>query len=155
MRIIPVSALKDRNKNTLIKVIKSYLNEGPIFFTDEQTTDQSTKFLISEIIREKILHYTQDEIPHGAMVEIESLKEAKNNTIEIHAVIYLERENHKKIIIGKNGRKIKGIGMSARKELEERFGAKINIQLWVKVKSNWRDSKQFIKNFGFDDRSIM
>lgn len=153
--IIPVSALKGKNKERIIQVLKSYLPQGPKFFSDEITTDQPTKVLISEIIREKILHYTEEEIPHGVMVEIERLQEKKNNLIDIGAVIYVERENHKKIIIGKGGRKIKGIGMAARKELEERFDARVNLELWVKTKENWRDNESFIRNFGFDDREIM
>lgn len=152
--IIPVSALKNKNKKRIIQVLKEYLPEGPRFFSDDMTTDQPTKVLISEIIREKILHYTDEEIPHGVMVEIERLQEKKNNLIDIAAMIYVERENHKKIIIGKGGRKIKGIGMAARKELEDRFGARINIELWVKTKENWRENEFFIKNFGFDDREI-
>ncbi|MDO4710976.1 MAG: GTPase Era [Peptostreptococcaceae bacterium] len=150
--IIPVSALKNKNKDRIIKVLKNYLPEGPKFFSEDITTDQPTKVLISEIIREKILHYTEEEIPHGVMVEIERLKEKKNDLIDIGALIYVERENHKKIIIGKGGRKIKGIGMAARKELEERFEARVNLELWVKTKENWRDNESFIKNFGFDDR---
>lgn len=153
--IIPVSALKGKNKERIIQVLKNYLPQGPKFFSDEITTDQPTKVLISEIIREKILHYTEEEIPHGVMVEIERLQEKKNNLIDIGAVIYVERENHKKIIIGKGGRKIKGIGMAARKELEERFDARVNLELWVKTKENWRDNESFIRNFGFDDREIM
>lgn len=150
--IIPVSALKNKNKDRIIEVLKNYLPEGPKFFSEDITTDQPTKVLISEIIREKILHYTEEEIPHGVMVEIERLKEKKNDLIDIGALIYVERENHKKIIIGKGGRKIKGIGMAARKELEERFEARVNLELWVKTKENWRDNESFIKNFGFDDR---
>lgn len=152
--IIPVSALKGKNKDRIIQVIKSYLKEGPPFFSTELSTDQPTKVLIAEIIREKILHFTQEEIPHGVMVEIERLQEKENNLIDIGAVIYIERENHKKIIIGKGGRKIKGIGMAARKELEDRFEARINLDLWVKTKENWRDNESFIRNFGFNDKEL-
>lgn len=153
--IVPVSALKSKNKENLIKVLKSHLKEGEKFYSEEVTTDQPTKVRIAEIVREKILHYTEEEIPHGVMVEIESLKEKKNNHIDISAVIYVERETHKKIIIGKGGRKIKGIGMASRKELEDIFEAKINIQLWVKVKENWRDNDSFIKNFGFSEKEMI
>lgn len=147
--IIPVSASKRKNVDRVLQVIKQYLPEGPRYFSDDLTTDQPTKVLISEIIREKILHYTQEEIPHGVMVEIERLRETKNGTIDIGAIIYIERENHKKIIIGQGGRKIKGIGIAVRKELEERFETKVNVQLWVKTKENWRDNDMYIKNFGF------
>lgn len=152
--IIPVSALKDKNHNRIIEVLKQYLPEGHLYYSQDMTTDQPTKVMIAEIIREKVLHYTDEEIPHGVMVEIDSLEEKKNNLINIQATIYVERENHKKIIIGKDGRKIKGIGVAARKELEDRFEARINIELWVKTKENWRDNESNIKNFGFNSREI-
>ncbi len=152
--IIPVSALKGKNKERLLEVLKQYLPEGFPFYSQDAVTDQQTKVLISEIIREKILHYTEEEIPHGVMVEIERLQEKKNNLIDIGAIIYVERENHKKIIIGKGGRKIKGIGMAARKELEDRFEARINLELWVKIKENWRDNDAIVRNFGFDEKEL-
>ncbi len=152
--IIPVSALKGKNKERLLEVLKQYLPEGFPFYSQDAVTDQPTKVLISEIIREKILHYTEEEIPHGVMVEIERLQEKKNNLIDIGAIIYVERENHKKIIIGKGGRKIKGIGMAARKELEDRFEARINLELWVKIKENWRDNDAIVRNFGFDEKEL-
>lgn len=152
--IIPISAMKKKNVDRLLSVIKKYLSEGPPYFSTQITTDQPTKVLISEIIREKVLHYTQEEIPHGVMVEIEQLQEKKNNLIHIGAILYVERESHKRIIIGQNGRKIKGIGMAARKELEERFDARVNLELWVKVKNNWRDNESLIRNFGFSEKEI-
>lgn len=152
--IIPISAMKKKNIDRLLSVIKKYLSEGPPYFSTQITTDQPTKVLISEIIREKVLHYTQEEIPHGVMVEIEQLQEKKNNLIHIGAILYVERESHKRIIIGQNGRKIKGIGMAARKELEERFDARVNLELWVKVKNNWRDNESLIRNFGFSEKEI-
>ena len=152
--IIPVSALKDKNHDRIIEVLKQYLPEGHPYYSQDMITDQPTKVMIAEIIREKVLHYTDEEIPHGVMVEIDSLEEKKNNLINIQATIYVERENHKKIIIGKDGRKIKGIGVAARKELEDRFEARINIELWVKTKENWRDNESNIKNFGFNSREI-
>ena len=152
--IIPVSALKDKNHDRIIEVLKQYLPEGHPYYSQDMTTDQPTKVMIAEIIREKVLHYTDEEIPHGVMVEIDSLEEKNNNLINIQATIYVERENHKKIIIGKDGRKIKGIGVAARKELEDRFEARINIELWVKTKENWRDNESNIKNFGFNSREL-
>lgn len=152
--IIPVSAIKDKNKERIIEVIKRYLPEGPPYYAQDITTDQPTKVLISEIIREKVIHFTDEEIPHGIMIEIDRLEEKKNNLINILATIYVERENHKKIIIGKNGRKIKGIGMAARKELEDRFEARVNIELWVKTKENWRDNEANVKNFGFNTKEL-
>lgn len=153
--IIPVSALKGTNKNRVVEVIKKYLTYGPQFFPEDMITDQPERVLISEIIREKILHYTEEEIPHGTMVQIESIKKREDKElIDISAVIYCERENHKSMIIGKAGRKIKGIGSSARKELEEKLGMKVNLEIWVKVKANWRDNENYIRNFGFNEKEI-
>ena len=152
--IIPVSALREKNVERLLEVIKSYLPEGVPFYSEDTVTDQPVRVMISEIIREKILHYTEEEIPHGVMVEIERLQEKENNRIDISAIIYVERENHKKIIIGKGGRKIKGLGMAARRELEERFGARVHLELWVKTKENWRDKEALVRNFGFDEKDL-
>lgn len=153
--IIPASALKGTNKNRVIEVLKRYLTYGPQFFPTEMVTDLPEKVIVGEIIREKILHYTDEEIPHGTMVQIEKYKKRPNkDIIDIEAVIYCERENHKSIIIGKGGRKLKGMGSAARKELEERLGLKVNLQIWVKTKSNWRDNDSFIKNFGFNEKEI-
>lgn len=152
--IIPVSAIKSKNKERIVEVIKRYLPEGPPYYAEDITTDQPTKVLIAEIIREKVIHFTDEEIPHGVMIEIDTLEEKKNNLINILATIYVERENHKRIIIGKSGRKIKGIGMAARKELEERFDARVNIELWVKTKENWRDNEANVKNFGFNAKEL-
>lgn len=153
--IIPASALKGTNKDRIIEILKKYLTYGPAFFPTEMITDLPEKVIVGEIIREKILHYTDEEIPHGTMVQIEKFKKRPDkDIIDIDAVIYCERENHKSIIIGKGGRKIKGMGSAARKELEERLGLKVNLQIWVKTKSNWRDNDSFIKNFGFNDKEI-
>ena len=148
--IVPVSAIKKKNVEELIKTIKKYLVYSPKFFPDDMTTDQSNKLMISEIVREKILNYIDQEIPHGTAVEVESIKDnSDKNIIEISVVIYCERDSHKKIIIGKNGRKLKGIGKSARMELEDIFGCKVFLQTWVKVKENWRDNTNYIREFGY------
>ena len=153
--IIPVSALKGTNSSRIIEVLKKYLTYGPKFFPEDMITDQPERVLVSEIIREKILHYTDEEIPHGTMVRIESMKKrADKDIIDISAVIYCERENHKSIIIGKGGRKIKGIGSAARKELEEKLGIKVNLELWVKPKENWRDNENYIRGFGFNEKEL-
>ncbi|WP_131082806.1 GTPase Era, partial [Clostridioides difficile] len=133
--IVPISALKGKNTDTLIKVIQNYLEEGPKYFPDYMITDQPERVLIAELIREKVLHYLNDEIPHGVAVEIEKMK-ARNDKeiVDVSAVIYCERDSHKGIIIGKNGRKLKGIGKSARQDIELLLGSQINLQLWVKVK---------------------
>lgn len=151
--IVPISALKGKNTDTLIKVIQNYLEEGPKYFPDYMITDQPERVLIAELIREKVLHYLNDEIPHGVAVEIEKMK-ARNDKeiVDVSAVIYCERDSHKGIIIGKNGRKLKGIGKSARQHIELLLGSQINLQLWVKVKENWRNLQNYINNFGYNDK---
>ena len=152
--IVPISALKGKNVKTLINVIKEDLEEGPKYFPDYMVTDQPERVLIAELIREKVLHYVDDEVPHGVAVEIEKMKARKNkDIIDISAVIYCERDSHKGIIIGKGGRKLKGIGKSARQDIELLLGSQINLQLWVKVKENWRNLQNYINNFGLNDNS--
>ncbi|MEG2985792.1 MAG: GTPase Era, partial [Peptostreptococcaceae bacterium] len=147
--VVPISALKGKNTDRLLKVIAGYLEEGPQYFPEYMITDQPERVLISELIREKVLHYVHDEIPHGVAVEIERMKKRPDrDIIDISAVIYCERDSHKGIIIGKNGRKLKGIGKSAREEIELLLGSQINLQVWVKVKQNWRNLQSFINNFG-------
>lgn len=151
--IVPISALKGKNTNSLMKAIRGYLEEGPKYFPDYMITDQPERVLISELIREKVLHYVHDEVPHGVAVEIEKMKSRKDKEIvDVSAVIYCERSSHKGIIIGKNGRKLKGIGKSAREDIELLLGSQINLQLWVKVKENWRNSQNYINNFGYNDK---
>ncbi|SFE15341.1 GTPase Era [Peptostreptococcus sp. D1] len=151
-QIVPTSALKGSNVSRLVDVIKSNLKEGPKYFPDYMVTDQPERVLVSELIREKVLMYLNDEVPHGVAVEIEKMKIRKSNDIvDISAVIYCERGSHKGIIIGKNGRKLKGIGKSAREEIELILGIKVNLQLWVKVKENWRNSRNYINNFGLNE----
>ena len=151
--IVPISALKGRNIKELLKVIQNYLEEGPKYFPDYMITDQPERVLVSELIREKVLHYIHDEVPHGVAVEIEKMKSRNDKQIvDISAVIYCERDSHKGIIIGKNGRKLKGIGKSAREDMELLLGSQINLQLWVKVKENWRNLQNYVSNFGFTDK---
>ena len=152
-QIVPISALKGRNINELLKVIKSHLEEGPQYFPDYMITDQPERVLVSELIREKVLHYIHDEVPHGVAVEIERMKSRKDKEIvDISAVIYCERDSHKGIIIGKNGRKLKGIGKSARADIELLLGSQANLQLWVKVKENWRHLQNYVSNFGYTEK---
>lgn len=150
--IIPVSALKSSNIDSLIKAIKQTLDVGPKYFPDYMVTDQPERVLVAELIREKVLQYTNDEVPHGIVIEIEKMKARKDKDIvDVSAVIYCERNSHKGIIIGKNGRKLKGIGKSAREEIEFLLDTKVNLQLWVKVKENWRNLTNFITDFGLNE----
>ena len=121
-----------------------------MYFPDDMITENPERFIVSEIIREKILLYLQDEVPHGVAVEIEQYREEKNIT-RINAVIYCEKKSHKGMIIGKGGRKLKGIGKSAREEIEALLGTKVYLELWVKVKENWRDSDIALSNFGYKE----
>jgi GTP-binding protein Era len=146
--ILGVSALKGDNTELLVATLKKYLDDGPRYFPEGMSTDLPERFLAGEIIREKALRYLQDEVPHGVAVEIESYTELPNIT-KISAVIFTEKKSHKGIIIGKDGRKLKGIGKSAREELEALLGTRVFLELWVKVKENWRDSDFLLSSLGY------
>ena len=148
--IIGTSAKEGRNVDVLIKAVTEFMDEGPMYFPDDMVTENPERFVVSEIIREKILMYMQDEVPHGVAVSIEQFKEERDIT-RISAVIYCERKSHKGMIIGKGGRKLKGIGKSARREIEALLGTKVFLELWVKVKENWRDSDVALSDFGYKD----
>lgn len=146
--IFGTSALTGKNVDDLVKRIEDFLDEGPQYFPSDMITDYPERFLVSEIIREKAMVYLDEEVPHGIAVEIESYEE-KPNLTRIGAVIYCEKKSHKGIIIGKGGRKLKGIGKAAREELEVLLGTKIYLELWVKVRENWRDSSSSLKDLGY------
>ncbi len=148
--VLGTSALEGKNVKALLSRIEEFLEEGPMYFPEDMITDHPERFIVSEIIREKLLLYLQDEVPHGVAVEIESYAE-ENNLTKIGAVIYCERKSHKGIIIGKEGKKLKGIGKSARLEIEALLGTKVFLELWVKVKENWRDSDFALSNFGYKE----
>lgn len=143
-----ISALNGTNTDELLDTVMSMMPEGPAYFPADMFTDHPFRFLVSEIIREKLLLYLEHEVPHGVAVEIESFVE-KENITEIGAVIYCDKKSHKGIIIGKNGRKLKGIGKSAREEIENLMGTKVYLRLWVKVKENWKDSDMALSDFGY------
>lgn len=152
--IIPISALEGVNLQRVIEEIKEYLPEGPQYFPEGMITDQPERAIIAELVREKVLHYTEQEIPHGVAVEVVSMKERPNKgLVDLEMNIYCERNSHKGIIIGKNGRKLKGIGKSAREDIEGFLGTKVNLQLWVKVKEGWRNQNTMLRNFGYRDDS--
>ena len=153
--IIPISALKNKNTEDLLNAIKKYIPEGPKYFPDDMITDQPERQIVAEIIREKALYLLQDEIPHGIAVEITSMKPRKDKDItDIEATIYCERETHKGIIIGKQGSMLKKIGSNARRDIERFIAGSVNLQIWIKVKKDWRDSDFLLKNFGYDDKNI-
>jgi len=143
---IPVSALKN-DLGGLVETILKRLPQGPKYFPDDQLTDQPERFVVSEIIREKVFELTKDEIPYSTAVVIEEMKEEPELT-RITAIIYVERDSQKGILIGKGGAMLKQIGTLARKDAEKLLGAKIFLQLWVKVKKGWREDERMLKNIG-------
>lgn len=146
--IVPVSARNGENTDELVKVIMKFLPYGPQFYDEDIITDQPERQIVAELIREKALHCLNDEIPHGIAVAIDSMK-YRRKIVDIDATIICERDSHKGIIIGKQGAMLKKIGSTARFEIERMLDCKANLQLWVKVKKDWRDSDFLIKNFGY------
>ena len=153
--IIPASALRGQNTDTVLDMIFKYLPYGPMFYDEETVTDQPERAIVAEIIREKALHALDDEIPHGIAVYIDRMKERdRQNLIDIDATIVCERDSHKGIVIGKGGAMLKKIGSNARYEIERLLDTKVNLKLWVKVKKDWRDSDSMIRNFGYKPEDI-
>ncbi len=148
--ILGISAKRGTNVRDVIDAAASHLPEGPMYFPPDMITEHPERFIVSEIIREKILMYLNEEVPHGVAVEIENYEEGDDLT-RIGAVIYCEKKSHKGILIGKEGRKLKGIGKAARREIEALLGTKVFLQTWVKVKENWRDSETALSGFGYRD----
>lgn len=151
--IVPVSALKGDNTDALISCIMKYLPYGPAFYDEDTVTDQPMRQIVAELIREKALRLLEEEIPHGIAVSIEQMRYRKN-ICDIEATIVCERESHKGIIIGKSGSMLKRIGSAARPEIEDLLEQQVNLQLWVKVKKDWRDSDFLMKNFGYNPKDI-
>lgn len=153
--IVPVSALRSVNLDTLLECIFKYLPYGPQFYDEDTVTDQPQRQIVAEMIREKALRCLEEEIPHGIAVTIERMKERpQGDMVDIDATIICERDSHKGIIIGKQGAMLKEIGSQARTEIENMLETKVNLKLWVKVKKDWRDSDFLIKNFGYDKKEI-
>lgn len=150
--IVPVSALKGKNTDLVTELIFKYLPEGPQFYDEDTVTDQPMRQIAAELIREKALRLLNDEIPHGIAVTIEKMTERKNGLIDIEANIVCERDSHKGIIIGKGGAMLKKIGTAARVEIENLMDTKVNLQLWVKVRKEWRDSELYMKNYGYNPK---
>ncbi|MBQ7766132.1 MAG: GTPase Era [Lachnospiraceae bacterium] len=149
--VVPVSALKGNNTDTLLECIGKYLPYGPWFYDPDTLTDQPERQIVAELIREKALRCLEDEIPHGIAVAIDTMKFSKKMA-DIEATIVCERDSHKGIIIGKGGQMLKKIGSLARADIERMLDMKVNLKLWVKVKKDWRDSDFLLKNFGFQSK---
>ena len=151
--VVPVSAKTADGLDILIDELKRFAVEGGHFFDDDAFTDQPERVIVAEIIREKILNLVDEEIPHGIAVCVEKMRDRENaDLMDIDAVIYCEKNNHKGILIGKHGSMLKKIGSFARAEIENFLGTKINLQLWIKVKEDWRNRTNLLRNFGFDEK---
>ena len=156
---IPVSAVTGENKEDLIKTVFDLLPEGPMYYDEDVVTDQAERQITAELIREQTLRRLKDEVPHGVAVMVESMKEEKDtsvrhshkNIMNIEATIFCERDSHKGIIIGKKGAMLKEIGTNARHQISDLLGMKVNLNLWVKVKKDWRNSDSLMKNFGYKE----
>lgn len=146
---IPISALEKDGVDVLMSELKNTLEDGPMYFPEDMLTDQPEKQIVAEFIREKALWCLDKEVPHGIAVEIMTFKEGDNGVLNISATIYCEKKSHKGIIIGKGGQMLKKIGQLSRKEAESFFGTKVYLELWVKIKEDWRNSDIMLKNFGF------
>lgn len=151
--IIPISSFRRKNLDILLESILKYIGEGEKFYGDDEVTDVSLRFLCSEIIREKALLFLQQEVPHGLAVVIDTFNEGEN-LLKISASIFCEKPAHKMIIIGKNGEMLKKIGSSSRQEIERLSQSKVFLELWVKVKENWRSSDVMINNLGYNKKDI-
>lgn len=149
--VIPISALKEKNTQIVLEEIEKLLPEGPAYYDIEEYTDQTMRQIVEETIREKALKLLDDEVPHGLYIEVEKMKLKKTKSGEkiydIEATIYCLRDSHKGIIIGKNGEKLKRIGMYARQDMEKILGTKVNLKTWVKVKKDWLDNEKFVNKF--------
>jgi hypothetical protein len=149
--IIPISAMKNDGVDIYLVSLKKYLKAGPMYYPEDMITDKNERFIVAEIIREKGLMYLNEEVPHGLAISIEKFKKREDkNMYDIDANIYVERDTHKGILIGKNGSMLKRIGTEAREDAERLLDAKVNLQIWVKVEKNWRDRDNLVKRFGYD-----
>lgn len=148
--IIPISALQGNNVDTLLEQIESYLPAGPQYYPADQVTDHPERFIISELIREKVLHLTREEIPHSVAVVIDAIERRDNNqSIYVSATVIVERDSQKGIVIGKQGKMLKEVGQRARVDIEALLGTKVFLELWVKVQKDWRNKMTQLRDFGF------
>ena len=148
-QIIPISATEGNNVDTLLSEINNYLSEGPQFYPEDQVTDHPEYFIVSELIREKVLQLTREEVPHSVAVVVESMQRNELGKVQVHAAIIVERSSQKGIIIGKGGKMLKDIGIRARRDIEVLLGDKIYLDLWVKVQKDWRDRQTNLQDFGY------
>ena len=147
--IVPISALEGLNVDHFIDVLKDYLPEGPKYYPDDQISDHPEQFVVGEIIREKILHLTSEEIPHAIGVNVDRMIKESEERVRIEATIFVERDSQKGIVIGKGGKKLKEVGKRARRDIEMLLGSKVYLELWVKVQKDWRNKVNFIRQMGY------
>ncbi|MBI5972607.1 GTPase Era [Staphylococcus caledonicus] len=147
--IVPISALEGLNVDHFIDVLKTYLPEGPKYYPDDQISDHPEQFVVSEIIREKILHLTSEEIPHAIGVNVDRMVKESEDRVRVEATIFVERDSQKGIVIGKGGKKLKEVGKRARRDIEMLLGSKVYLELWVKVQKDWRNKVNFIRQMGY------
>ncbi|QHA37001.1 GTPase Era [Rossellomorea marisflavi] len=149
---VPISALEGNNVDQLLGLLKDRLPEGPQFYPADQITDHPERFIVSELIREKVLHLTREEIPHSIAVVIDKMeRKDSNNLIDVLATIIVERDSQKGIVIGKRGAMLKEVGQRARIDIENLLGSKVYLELWVKVQKDWRNRASNLKDYGFND----
>lgn len=148
---VPISALQGNNTSTLVRLILERLPEGPAYYPAEQVTDHPERFIVGELIREKVLLLTREEVPHSVAVIVEEMKQRENGAVYVRATIYTERDSQKGILIGKRGNMLKEVGRLAREEIERLFGNPVFLDLWVKVKKDWRNEEFLLRQFGYRD----
>ncbi|MGX7059362.1 GTPase Era [Vagococcus humatus] len=147
--VVPISATEGNNVENLLTTLEGYMPEGPQYYPADQVTDHPEYFIVSELVREKVLLLTREEVPHSVAVVVESMKRDEYDKIHIQATIIVERSSQKGIIIGKGGSMLKDIGIKARKDIENLLGNKVYLELWVKVQKNWRDKERYLQDYGY------
>ncbi|MEJ1326202.1 GTPase Era [Latilactobacillus sakei] len=152
--VYPISALEGNNVPEMLKELELTLPEGPQYYPEDQLTDHPEYFVVGELIREKILELTHEEVPHSVAVVVERMKDRVNGKLQIEANIIVERDGQKRIIIGQKGSIIKEIGICSRREIEALLGEKVNLKLWVKIQKNWRDNNQYLREFGYNKKRL-
>ncbi len=152
--VYPISALEGNNVPEMLKELEQILPEGPQYYPEDQLTDHPEYFVVGELIREKILELTHEEVPHSVAVVVERMKDRVNGKLQIEANIIVVRDGQKRIIIGQKGSIIKEIGIRTRREIEALLGEKVNLKLWVKIQKNWRDNNQYLREFGYNKKRL-
>jgi len=152
--VFPISATMGNNVDELLQTLEAALPVGPQYYPEDQLTDHPEYFVVGELIREKILELTRDEVPHSVAVMVESMKNREAGKLQIEAYIIVERDSQKGIIIGKGGAMLKQIGIKARRDIENLLGDKVNLQLWVRVQKNWRDNNQYLRSLGYNQKDL-